>query len=109
LSRAFGGASQRFFDLDPHVASGLLSVAGVLHQAAVQKPVDGGRRLARQLRPVRLGADDGAQHIGDGLAVERTGASEHLLEYAAKRPEVGAAVDDLRARLLRRHVRGSSA
>ena len=40
------------------------------------------------------------------VALERAAARQHFVEHAAERPDVGALVDALAARLLRAHVRG---
>ncbi len=45
-----------------------------------------------------------ADRVGDGLAIERLAAGEHLVEDAAERPDVGALVHRPAARLLRAHV-----
>ena len=48
----------------------------------------------------------GGERVGDRLAAERGAAGEHLVEHAAERPDVGALVDGLAARLLGTHVGG---
>ena len=45
------------------------------------------------------------QRLGDDLALEQLLAREHLVQHHAERPDVGALVHRLAARLLRSHVR----
>ena len=66
----------------------------------------GGRRVGTAAAPVRVGADDGRDRVGHIVAAERPHAGEHFVEHAPERPDVGALVDGLPARLLRAHVRG---
>ena len=47
-----------------------------------------------------------ASDVGDVFAVERAAPGQHLEQHDAERPDVGAAIDGLAARLLGRHVRG---
>ena len=58
----------------------------------------------RNPAPVR----DPASVIDDVLALECSLARQHLEEHAAERPDVGALVHGLPARLLRAHVRGGA-
>ena len=62
------------------------------------------RRRRRQRRPVGLARQHVGQHVGRIVALESAPAAQHLEENAAERPDVGALVDRLSARLLRRHV-----
>ena len=62
-----------------------------------------GRSLSTRRRVV---AQDRRQERRHGLALERAAAREHLVEHRAEREDVGARVDGLAARLLRRHVGG---
>ena len=73
-----------------------------------EQPPDARRRLDGQPRPVGLALDDGAEDVGERLALEGRAAGEHLVEHAAERPDVGAAIHRLPARLLRRHVGGGA-
>ena len=62
----------------------------------------GGVRVAGASSPARAQhPDDG---VGDRVADERADAGEHLVEHAAERPDVGALVHRLAARLLGAHV-----
>jgi hypothetical protein len=77
----------------------------VLGKTAAQKPPRRGRHRPRQERPVRLGPENSAQRVGDRLPVEGAPAAQSLEQDAPERPDVGAAVDRLAARLLGAHVR----
>ena len=69
-------------------------------------------QLAQRARASRAGSasqsgsrcEDARDHVRDGLARERLAAGEALEEHAAERPDVGAPVDRLAARLLGAHV-----
>ena len=72
------------------------------------------RRSRRRTAGGRLGgrrdqsgsrADDGGDDLGRVGAVEGATPGEHLEQHAAERPDVGAAIDGLAARLLGAHVR----
>ena len=63
--------------------------------------VFGGKRVQSGSRSITR-----ARTSVTSVAVERAPAGEHLVEHAAERPDVGAPIDGLPARLLRRHVGG---
>jgi len=78
---------------------------GVLAQAALDESAHARRRILRERVEIGLAADDRGERIGDRLAAaEEHGAGEHLVEDDAEGPDIGAAIDGLAARLLRRHV-----
>ena len=83
-----------------------LAALGVLLEAALEQQPQPRRRPARQQRPVRLALQHGGLHVRHGRARERGAAGEHLVEHAAERPQVGAAVDAPPASLLGAHVAG---
>jgi hypothetical protein len=76
-----------------------VALEATLEQAAY---ASGCRR--RQRAPRQRLLDDGREHVGHRLAVEQTPARQHLEQHDAERPDVGALVDRLSARLLGRHV-----
>ena len=61
-----------------------------------------------QRRPVGLALEDARDQVRHGLALERRAAREALEQHAAERPDVGAPVDRLAARLLGAHVGGGA-
>ena len=65
--------------------------------------VCGGKRF-----PIRLGAQDGGQRVGDVFALEESPAGEHFEDNGAERPDVGPLVHLFSLRLLRGHVGGRS-
>jgi hypothetical protein len=84
-----------------HIADAAQALAGVLAQAASKQRHDALGHLALQHFPVRLGANDRGEDVGQRVAAERRGAGEQLVQHAAEGPHVGALIDDLTARLLR--------
>ena len=76
----------------------------ILLQAAPQQAANRGRRVAAA-RPVRLALEHAAS-VSDTSSPSNARRREHFVEHAAERPDVGALVDRLAARLLRRHVGG---
>ena len=60
---------------------------------------------AGSARPVRLALEDARERIGHRRTSKRALARQHLVEHAAKRPDIGAFVHRQPARLLRAHVR----
>lgn len=56
------------------------------------------------MAPVRIVLHDRRHHFRDGVACECLPAGQHLEEHDAERPDVGALVHGLAARLLGRHV-----
>ena len=57
-----------------------------------------------QRGPIGLAFKNADERVGDRVAVERAPARQHLEQHAAERPDVGALVDRLPARLLGAHV-----
>jgi len=70
-----------------------------------QQPDMRGRRQ-RQCVPQRLGAENGSDGVGDGVALERDAARQHLVQHTAECPDVGPLVDELSPRLFGAHVGG---
>jgi hypothetical protein len=77
-----------------------------LVETAVEQAPDGHWRGGRKLLPVRLAVEDCHQGLRHRVAPKGTLACEHLVEYAAERPDVGSLVGLLPAGLLRTHVGG---
>jgi len=75
-------------------------------QAALDETAQEGMLLGGEEVPLRLGADDRGQSVADRFALEQALAHQHLPKDDSEGPYVGAAVDILAARLLRRHVGG---
>ncbi|HSC25848.1 MAG TPA: hypothetical protein VLD67_01160 [Vicinamibacterales bacterium] len=77
----------------------------VLDEAPLQDAPDVSRHRGRQPSPVHLPLEDAGNRVGHRVGGKRCSARQHLVEHAAERPDVGAFVDELAARLLRAHVR----
>jgi hypothetical protein len=88
-----------------HVVRRLRAVGGVLLQQVHDQRGDrGGRgRPPPGDRLRRLGGV-GGEELAGVAPVERRAAGEHLVEDNAERVQVGAVVDGVPRRLLRRHV-----
>ncbi len=54
--------------------------------------------------PIGLALEDASDHVGDRLSLEGRMTAQAFEEQAAERPDVGAAIHDLPARLLGAHV-----
>ena len=104
--RVGGGGIQRIVDLQTGIRRVREAAHPILLQAAAQQPANGDGGVSRELTPVRVCADDSRDRFRHVGAAEHPPAGEHLVQYAPERPDVGALVDDLAARLLRAHVRG---
>ena len=70
--------------------------------------MDGRRRRSWNRIPRRLPIENGDNPVRHGRAAVCLTAREHLVQHAAKRPDVRALVDRQPARLLRTHVRGGA-
>ena len=69
------------------------AAAAILHETAFDERPQRDRHVGRQCAPVRLEANDGAQHLHRILAVERPPSGEHLVQHAPERPDVGRPCD----------------
>ena len=99
---------QQLVDRDPRVADIVQTVLGVaLEAASEQAPQLPWDRRGQRL-PVDLLPQNRSEHVAHGVAGEERTAGEHLVEQDAEGPDVGALVDRLAARLLRRHVGGGA-
>ena len=83
------------------------SATRVLLQAGAQRELDGLRRAIGTL-PNRARARGPRQSCRAPFRRKGRASGEHLEQHAAKRPDVGALVDRLAARLLRTHVGGGA-
>src|SRR5262249_6529103 len=87
------------------VLGGGVALLGVLGEAALDDPSQGGRSFRVQLSDgLGLLSQDRDERLGAGLPVEGALARRHLIEDRAERELVGAEVEWLTSRLLRRHV-----
>ena len=100
--------SDQGLDLDARVGCRLQPAPGILLEAAVEQPSQAGMQGCRQLAPVGLRFEYRRQCLGRGLSPERPLSGEHLEEHDTERPDVGALVDGVPARLLRTHVGGGA-
>ena len=99
---------KRAVERQAHIANVAHTLLRVLPQAQAERLTDAGRDRGGQHLPLGFQADDRAKYFGHVLAIERAVPRQHLEEHRAERPDVGALVHDLAARLLRRHVRGGA-
>jgi hypothetical protein len=76
----------------------------IFFQALPQQMADGRGRGIGQRGPRRRGPQRGSDRVGHRLARKRSASRQHLVQHASERPDVGALVDRLAARLLRAHV-----
>ena len=76
-----------------------------LSEAAAQQTTNAQRRGQRQRGPVGVALENG-RDASEVVRPDEGAAGEHFVEDAAERPDVGAFVDRLAARLLRTHVGG---
>ena len=87
-------------------------VAQALLRVALEAPLEECPHRARRRRGKRAEVDRLAQHrghrVGDVFALEQPLSGQHLDADDAERPDVGAPVDRLAARLLGRHVGGGA-
>ena len=63
------------------------------------------RQSPRQRIPIRLVLEHRRQRVWHRRAGKRDAARHHLVQHAAKRPEVGSLVDHRASHLFRAHVR----
>ena len=95
----------RLLQIEARIGDCMQPTAWILLEGAAKQPDDAAGRRAWERRPVRLTLDDGGHRVGERRAAERRPAGQHLVQHAAKRPDVGLRVHALPARLLGRHVR----
>jgi hypothetical protein len=80
----------------------------ILLETPAQESRDRRRQVCGQLVPSRIVFQHTCQRDRDVIAVECAAAGQHLVEDDAEGPDIGAAIDDLAARLLGRHVCGGA-
>ena len=84
------------------------AAAGVFFEAAAEQAADADRGVGRECGEVGLALDDGGKGVDHAVATKGGAAGEHLVEDAAKGPEVRALIDGLAAGLLGTHVGGGA-
>ena len=84
------------------------TILRVFHQAAFQKLAYPRWRIVREIFQGRLGAEDGGQTVGDGLAAEDATAGEAFVEHTAEGPDITASVHLTAPCLLGAHVGGGA-
>ena len=94
----------QLLELEPRVADVVQPVVRLLAEAAREQPLQRVGSAARQRRPVGLARADRVGEIEEGAAGEGMPPGEHLVQQAAERPDVGAAVHRLTEELLGAHV-----
>ena len=94
------------FDVNDQFASVLIAVGWSLRQALFDDPLQFHRHAGTQ-RCHRFGlfVEDRIQNRLVIVALERQLACDHLVQHHSQRPDIGARVDRVSQRLLRRHVR----
>jgi len=104
--RSFLRPFQYLLDLDPQIADIAAPILHILFQTTPQQVFNPQGHARRQQLPVRLAAQHGCEHVIDVFSDEGPLAREHLVEDAAKCPDIGACVHHFAARLLGAHVCG---
>ena len=97
---------QRLLELEPRRPDVRKPRAGGLLEAPPQHTTQGRRRRRRQRAPVGLVLEHRRKHERRVVALEHPLAGQRLEQADAEGPDVGAPVDGLSLRLLRRHVGG---
>ena len=92
----------RFIDERHCVADVAQPPRRVFFETPAQQRPNAGRNTVEIRRPL----EHRRQCVGDGVACERPGASEHFEQHHAEGPDIGTLVDRFTASLLRRHVGG---
>ena len=103
-----GGSVQRVIDLQTRAADVGQSRASILHEAAPQQSSNRRWCVGGQRAPVRILREHHRQRVRDFIAVKHATAGQHLEQHASERPDVGALVHRLPARLFGTHVRGGA-
>ena len=98
-----GHRDEHGLELEARVAGVAQPASGVLLEASAQQLAHARGNPRRENRPVRLVLEDRGDRVGDRLAREGPASRQHLEEDAAERPDVGAPVGLLAARLLGAH------
>ena len=93
-------------DFDARVGDVVQPAVRILVQTPPQQLANRRRRVRRQRAPLGLAFENRRNRVRDGLARKRGASRQHLVQHAPERPDVGALVDGLTARLLRAHVGG---
>ena len=115
IARTLGGrpgrrntGTRRLFKFEARVADVAQTALRIFLETALEQSSDADGRLRWQRAPVGLAFEDADDGIGDGLAAKRRPGCQHLVQHAAKRPDVGPLVDRLPARLLGTHIGGGA-
>src|SRR5829696_5162995 len=101
IRRRAGG---NLVEFDPQIPGVTKTPRGVAGEAAAEETAELRRRRIRERRPIRVPCEDRRDRVRSSLALEGTTAGEQLVADAAERPQVGARVDGVTARLLGTHV-----
>jgi hypothetical protein len=101
-----GRGNELTFEREPHVAHIVQTPAWLLPQAELDGATNRRRDVRRQRLQVRLALEHSREGSSRILGAECALPREHLVEYAAERPDVGALIDGLAPRLFRAHVGG---
>jgi hypothetical protein len=99
-----GAGSKGAFHREPNVGDIMKPLSRLFLQAPLQALAQRRRRVTRQRAPVGVRFEHLSEDVGDALAAEGGRAGDHLVEYAAERPDIGLLVDRSPARLLGAHV-----
>src|SRR5271156_2731213 len=99
---------QRFLDFQARITDVAKAQTLLFLQAAFKEVANRLRRFVRERIPIGLGAKDGSQRVGYGVASEGFLRRKHFVENAAERPDVRALIERLTFGLLRTHVSSSA-
>src|SRR5262245_46299181 len=92
-------------ELDPRIADIAQALLRVLLKASREEQSNSLRCFGRKRLPVRIVTDDGSDDISRRLSLKRPAPAEHFVQHTPKRPDVGALVHRVPARLFRAHIR----
>ncbi len=102
--RLRSGHLERALQHEPHVADVTHALLRVLSQAHTECLTDSCRYRGRERVEIRFALDDAGQRNRHVFAAKCTVARQHLVDHAAKGPDVGPFVHGLAARLLWAHI-----
>ncbi len=100
------GIGERGLDIDPCVGNARVAIARLLLETTPEQLPYTRMQILRQLAPVGLCTEHVGKNVGDRLAAEERQPGKHFVKHDAERPNVGALIRRLAARLLRAHVTG---
>ncbi len=98
--------AQDRFDIDTRIGDRVVTATRLLRQTPLEHEFQSRMQILRQLVPVGLRFQNIRQDMWYRLALEQRQTAQHLEQHDAERPDVGALIGRLTARLLGTHVAG---